>query len=214
VSASIPGVLLTLHRPLCNKSQLQGSKNPWICLSTAIYYLDSIIRDTGSDRMRFLKDFLFTDSYLIKGHIKTGEQRLSTFLNNTRRRFLEMEEPTLIGHDGLERVRTEFAMIRINEILLAYEMEDTGDEGMRTLGGQHTAELQIHVYLDSSQPLELSGKVRERALESEVHRAHDFIVVMSPVLKGFPEKLPPEFSFFSNAPYLIVNRDRVTLIHS
>jgi hypothetical protein len=163
--------------------------------------------------MRFLKDFLFTDRYLLKGHIKTGEQRLSTFLNNTRKRFLEMEEPTLTPHDGLDCVKTEFAMVRIDEILFAYEMEETGDEAMRNLGGRHTAELQIHVYLGSNQPLHLIGKVRKRAIESEALRKHDFIVVMSPVLKGFLGKLSPEYAFLKDAPYLIVNRDRATLLH-
>jgi hypothetical protein len=125
-----------------------------------------------------------------------------------------MEEPTLIRHDGLDRIQTEFAMIRINEIMIAYEMEETGDEGMRNLGGQHAAELQIHIYLNANPPLQVSGRVRKRTIESEALRKHDFIVLMNPVLKGSSGKLPPECAFFANVPYLIVNRDRAILIHS
>jgi hypothetical protein len=164
--------------------------------------------------MKFHKDLLFTDKHLIKGHIKTGGQRLSTFLNSTRKKFLEMEEALLISHDGKDRIKTDFALVRINEILFAYENEETGDEVMRNLGGRQTAEQPILIHLNSTVPLQLSGKVRKRALESEAIRWHDFFVIMNPVLNGFSAKPAPEYSFIKNVPYLIVNRDRSAIMLS
>ena len=162
--------------------------------------------------MRFLKDLLFTDRYLIKGHIKTGGQRLSTFLNSTRKRFLEMEEATLIKHDGGERIHAELVSVRLNDILFAYEMEEAGDEGLRNLGVQAKAELEITIYLSADMPLQMSGMVRTRAMNSDALRKHDFVVMLNPILRGFAAKPAPEYALLKNVPYLIVNRDRISII--
>src|SRR5512138_517279 len=134
--------------------------------------------------MRYLKDLVCTDKYLIKGHVKTGSQRLSTFLNNTRRRFLEMEEATLIKHDDGETIQASLLSIRVNDILFAYEMEETGDEGLRHLGLRNKAEVATTIHLRADIPLEVSGMVRRRAMDSDALRKHDFFVMMNPTLKG------------------------------
>lgn len=162
--------------------------------------------------MRFLKDLLFTDKHLIKGHVKTGGQRLSTFLNNNRKRLLEVEEAALITHHGGNRAQSSLLMARINDILFAYEMEESGDEGLRNLGGRDKAELAVQIHLASDAPLLLTGLVRKRALDSDATRRHDFLVLMKPSLKGFTAPAAPEYALIKGAPYLIVNRDRISII--
>jgi len=162
--------------------------------------------------MRYLKDLLFTDTYLIKGHVHTGGKRLSTFLNAARRRFLEMEEATLIQHSGGKTAQAGKILISIDEILLAYEMEVTGDEVMRQLGDRVRDEMEITAHFGSSFPLELSGKVRKRAIDANALRDHDFIVVMQPVLRGLTSKHSPEYSLLENPAYLIANRKRISYI--
>jgi hypothetical protein len=162
--------------------------------------------------MRYLKDLLFTDEFLIKGHINTGGQRLSTFLNRTRKRFLGMEDATLIKHDGGDRIMTEWMLVRVDDILLAYEREDTGDEGLRILGERERDEIAIIAHFSGNTSLQLSGKVRKRALDSETLRHHDFVVALDPVLRGFTARLPREYAVFENLPYVIVNRNRIAFI--
>jgi hypothetical protein len=162
--------------------------------------------------MRYLKDLLFTDTHLIKGHIHTGGQRLSTFLNNTRKRFLEMEEATLIKHSGGAPAQTGRMLISIDDILLAHEMEVTGDEGMRHLGDRAKEEMAITAHFSGHIPLELSGTVRKRSMDAEAPRDHDFVVVLQPVLRGVPAKPAPEYSILENPAYVIANRKRIVYI--
>ena len=162
--------------------------------------------------MKYLKDLLFTDTFLIKGHVNTGGQRLSTFLNSTRKRFLEMEEATLIKHDGGDRVLTEWMLIRVDDILLAHELEVTGDEGLRLLGERARDEIAITAHFSGNLSLQLSGKARKRAIDSDTLRHHDFVVVVDPVLQGFTLERAPEYAVFENLPYVIVNRNRIAFI--
>ena len=163
--------------------------------------------------MKYYKDVLFTDRYLIKGHVKTGSQRLSTFLCNARRRFVEMEGATLIDHDKLDRLQVERVLVSVDEILIAYEMEETGDEGLRTLGVREKAEMEIHIELNAGTPIRLSGKVRRRTMEWGAFRNHDFIVVVDPALDGFRIKHSPEYSFLKGIRYMIVNSNRAAIIY-
>jgi hypothetical protein len=162
--------------------------------------------------MRYLKDILFTDTYLIKGHIHTGGQRLSTFLNTTRKRFLEMEEATCIKHSSGEAAQAGEMLISIDDILLAHEMEVTGDEAMRQLGDRVRDEMPITLHFSGDIPLEISGKVRKRAIDTDVLRDHDFVVVLQPVLRGLTAKPAPEYSILEDPSYLIANRKRIAYI--
>jgi hypothetical protein len=162
--------------------------------------------------MRYLKDLLCTDTYLIKGHVHTGGQRLSTFLNSTRKRFLEMEEATLIKHIGGEPLQAGRMLISVDEILLAHEMEITGDEGMRQLGDRAREEMAITACFNGDIPLQLSGKVRKRVMEADMRRDHDFIVVLEPVIQGLTSKPAPEYDILENSAYVIANRKRIAFV--
>jgi hypothetical protein len=162
--------------------------------------------------MRYLKDLLFTDTHLIKGHVHTGGQRLSTFLNTTRKRFLEMEEATLTKHSGGNTTQAGKILIAIDDILLAHEMEVTGDEMMRQLGDRARDEMAITAHFSGDIPLQLSGNVRKRALDADVLRDHDFVVVLQPVIQGISAKPSPEYSFLDNPAYVIANRKRIAFV--
>jgi hypothetical protein len=162
--------------------------------------------------MRYLKDLLFTDQYLIKGHAHTGGQRLSSFLNSTRKRFLEMEEATLIKHNGGDRLQIEWMLLRVNDILFAYEMEQTGDAGLRNIAARDKPEMAVTIHLKWDTPMQLSGMVRKRAMNSDMLFNHDFLVMINPILQGVTAKPVPEYALLENVPYLIVNRDRIAFM--
>ncbi len=162
--------------------------------------------------MRFLKDLLYTETFLIKGHANTGSQRLSTFLNNSRKRFLEMEEVTLIKHDGGRRVAAAWMQVRVDDILFAHELEMSGDEGLRILAERKRDDIEMTAYFSSDIPLQISGKVRKHALNSSTFRHCDFIVVVEPKLEGLILKPAREYAVLENMPYAIVNRNRLSLI--
>ncbi len=165
-----------------------------------------------NNSMRYLKDLLFTDRFLIKGHAHTGGQRLSSFLNGARKRFLEMEESTVVQHSGGVRTQAEWMMVRVDDILFAYEMEQTGDEALRKLASRDKPEIPVVFHLKCSPPVQLSGLVRKRAIRSDMLPAHDFIVMVNPEIRGLPAESSPEHALLESAPYLIVNRDRISFI--
>lgn len=162
--------------------------------------------------MKYLKDLLLTDRFFIRGHIKTGGQRLSTFLNNTSKRFLEMEEVTVVKHDGNERVVTAWMRVRVDEIILAHEMEVSGDEGLRMLAERGRDEIAVTASFSCNTPLQLSGRVSRRAIDCDSPRHHDFIVVVEPKLRGLTGKALHKHAAFENLPYVIVNRNRLAFI--
>ncbi len=164
------------------------------------------------DSMRYLKDLLFTETHMIRGHANTGDRRLSTFLNMTRKYFLEMEEATLIRHDGGGALQAGWMLVRLDDILLAHEMEVTGDEGLRLLGKNAGNEIAITAHFNGRLPLQLSGKVRGRSIDSDTVRNHDFFVVVDPVLRGFTANASHEYAIFKNLPYVIANRNRIAFI--
>jgi hypothetical protein len=162
--------------------------------------------------MRYLKDLLVTDMFLIKGHANTGNQRLSTFLSNTRKRFLEMDEVILIKHDGGERVLTPWMLVRIDDIILAHEIEEAGDEGLRGLAEREGDKIAVTTHFKGNALLQLSGKVRKRAINSDTLRHHDFIVVVEPKIRGLTVNGAREYTLLENPSYVIVNRNRIAFI--
>jgi hypothetical protein len=162
--------------------------------------------------MRFFKDILFTDTFLIKGHVNAGGQRLSTFLNNARKRFLDVEEATLIKHDGSGRITAAWVQVQVDDILFAHELEGSGDEGLKLLAERERDNIEIAARFGGIPCLQISGKVRKHFLDSDTPRVHDFIVIMEPRFEGLVIPPEPEYAVFENLPYAIVNRNRLALI--
>lgn len=164
------------------------------------------------DCMRYLKDLLLTDTFLLRGHLKTGDQRLSTFLNTTPKRFLEMDEVTVVNRARGEHVLIARMLLHVEEILIAHEMEDTGDEGLKLLAEREKDEVGVTAYFGGAVPLQLSGKVSKRAIERDVSARHDFIVVVEPKLREFGGKAAHEYAVLEDLPYMIANRNRLAFI--
>lgn len=162
--------------------------------------------------MRFLKDFLFTDDYLIRGHVKTGEHRLSTFLNKTHRRFLNVEEATLIRHDGSDRIHVPNMQVCVHEILFAYEAEDTGDDVLRSLAEGARDEIHITACFSGPKPLQIAGNVHRRILDAKSGGHHDFIVMINPVHVEPVKNSDPEYDTIRHMPYAIINKNRIAFI--
>ncbi len=161
--------------------------------------------------MRYVKDLLVTDDFLIRGHVATGGRRLTDFLNATPRAFLEVDEATIVRHRGGAPDGPGAALVKVDEVLLAHELvEAGGDEGLRALAADADRELTgIRLELACRSGLSVTGRVGRRLFADL--GANRFIVVDSPEVAGF-------FGLAGGVPgpirdlrYLIVNRTRVAL---
>jgi hypothetical protein len=161
--------------------------------------------------MIYRKDLVLTGTFLVKGHVNTGGQRLSNFLNNTPKRFLEMDEATVIHLLQGERTKKARILVRVDEILLAHELEETGDETLRLLAEREKDEITATVLFNGTTRLEVSGRVGKRALERD-GGDHDFIVVMGPEIRGLTGEAGMEFSVLDDLHYLIANKSRIVLV--
>jgi hypothetical protein len=162
--------------------------------------------------MIFLKDYLYLETCLIRGHGRTGETRLSNFLNRTHQRFLEVEEAAVIWHDTGDRVQAPHMEVRIQDILFAYESEDTGDDILRNLAGHTRDEIEATAHFGGGNRLRISGKVSPRALDFKSARQHNFFVMIQPSLQGFPAGPVPEYRTIRQMPYAIVNMERLSIL--
>ncbi len=163
--------------------------------------------------MIFMKDHLCTDTYLVRGHVTTGEHRLSTFLNKMPRQFLDVEAATLIRHCGGERMHVPEMKMHMREILFAYETENTGDDVLRSLAESAGNKVCVTAQFSGIMPLQITGKVYCRVLDSMARQPHGFIVMMEPVLRGFAENPGPEYDTVRNMPYAILNTNRIAFLY-
>jgi len=162
--------------------------------------------------MKYLKDLLLTDTHLLKGHVVTGGQRLSSFLNATPRRHVEMYDVTLCGQNPAETVTMPRVLVRVSEILLAHEMDEAGDQTLKILAERERDEIPIAAFFGGSTPIRLAGRASRRILEREAAGPRDFIVIIEPLLEGIPAATSPEFAVLSDLRYVIANRSRMALI--
>ena len=160
--------------------------------------------------MKFIKHLLLTDRFLLRGHLQTAGRRLTTFLNSTPKAFVEMEEVTLTDHVRGQQTRAGKTLVRVEEILLACELEASGDEHMRALSSREKDEISLVLQFGGAAPFRISGMVSRRAIERDLSGKHDFVVVTDPAIKGFPES--NEFATWADLPYVIVNRNRLTVV--
>ncbi len=164
------------------------------------------------DAMRYIRDLLLTDHFLIRGHINTGGQRLSTFLNNTPKSFLEVEETTLSSPAGSERFSAARIMVRLHEIILAHEIEEAGDETLKLLAEQEKNQTAVAAFFSGTRPFQLVGKVSERAIERTAGSHADFIVMVEPRFRETAGYAGVDYAAFRNLPYVIANRNRISVV--
>jgi hypothetical protein len=162
--------------------------------------------------MRYLKYIFLTDTFLINGHLNTGGQRLSTFLNNTRRRLLNLDEVTLVNHIQGDSAQSAALLVRTDEILLAHELEEAGDERLRLLAEQGRDEVAISAHCSGTFPFQLSGSVSRHTLDRCASGRQGFIVILRPRLLIMGDKAVDRCAVFESLPYVIVNSNRLALI--
>jgi len=162
--------------------------------------------------MRYLKDLLLTDTHLLKGHVVTGGQRLSTFLNTTPKRHVEMYEVTLCSPSPAEVVTMPRVLVRVSEILLAHEMDEAGDQTLKILAERGRDEVPIAAFFGGAAPIRIAGRASSRIIEREAAGSRDFIVIIDPMIEGIPGGASPEYAVLSGLPYVIANRSRMALI--
>jgi hypothetical protein len=160
--------------------------------------------------MMYLKDMILTDTFLLKGHIGTGGHRLSSFLNNIPKRFLEIDEVTVTDPIRDVRFTNTRMMLRVEEIILAYEMAETGDESLRLMAAQERDEVTVTARFSGATQLIAYGRVSRRTLEHDMPGQHEFIVLSEPRLEGLPGIAQDAFK---DVTYVIANRSRIALIY-
>lgn len=163
--------------------------------------------------MEFVKDLFLTESFLIKGYVKTGGRRLTTFLNTTGGRFIEVHDATLVGVAQGDRIVTARAMVNLDEILIAHELiGSAGDDLLRRLAEPAKDRALVNLYLGGRLALEISGKMLRRAYNRTDLGEQRFLVVTDTAIEGLAGKKPREFAVLKRAPYLIVNRTRIAYV--
>jgi hypothetical protein len=163
--------------------------------------------------MRYFKDYFLTDDFLIRGHVSTGSGRLSTFLNGADRHLVEIADATCTRMHG-KSVHTARAVLPLSEVLLAYEAFDAGDEALRALARQSADTIEVSVHLSSHLQLKVIGRLRRNIYEHDKLGPHAFIVITQPYLSAGDGAQSVMERFPEQPPYLILNRNRIALIHS
>ncbi len=157
----------------------------------------------------YLNDLILTDTFLLKGHISTGSQRLSSFLNNFPKRFLEMDQVTATDLARGERFTNSRMLLRVEGIVLAHELPEPGREGVHLLAGQERDEATVTIRFCGSLPFRAVATVSRRALEHDEPGQHEFIVLLKPRLEGLTGAAQDAFE---DLPYVIANRSRIALV--
>ena len=106
--------------------------------------------------MEYVKDLFLTDTFLIKGYVKTGGRRLTTYLNSHGHQFIEVHDATLIGVSKGDRIVTARAMVNVREVILAHELiESAGDEILRRVSESESDRALVNLYFSGGLPLEV-----------------------------------------------------------
>jgi hypothetical protein len=164
--------------------------------------------------MRYLNDLILTDTFLLRGNIDTGGQRLTSFLNNVPKRFFELHEVAATNHVTDEQFTATRMFVRIDEVLIAHEIGEGGDDRLRLLAAEERVEIPVTAQFGGTLRLQLLGKVHKHGIERETSGPHDFIVVVEPKIQGLRGTAASEYAGFKHLPYVIANRNRLTFIYA
>jgi hypothetical protein len=163
--------------------------------------------------MRYFNHLLLTESFFIKGHVPTGTRRLSTYLNGLDKPFVEVGNPTIISCTDGSQNQSERALLRLPDLLLALELEDTeGDESLRSLSEQGRTLTPVKLNIGGRHPMEIRGNMDSHTAERVALGRNDFIVVKDPAIRGLPVPVTVENAFPDALPYIIANRNRIELV--
>lgn len=157
-----------------------------------------------------LTNHLFlTPRFVVKGNARTGDLRLSSFLNSVRRPWLVIDHATLIDTTTQDRIATKQATLRLADVIFAHEYLDLGGDPLRkklAQTEQHDFRM-LSLYFKAPCRLEMLGRVRHDAMDPA--QGDDFLVVMEPLVRGFAESDSDEVKALKELTYAIVNRSQV-----
>src|SRR5262249_11263177 len=153
-----------------------------------------------------------TQRFLVKGNVRTGDLRLSSFLNSVRRPWLTIENATLVDFERPDRVAARQLTLRLADVLFSHEYLDLSGDPLRKSLVQPEQDFRtFSLYFRAPCRLEMLGKIRREALESG--QGDDFFVALDPQLRGLDEgdetELPPEVTGLKSLSYAILNRAQV-----
>jgi len=159
--------------------------------------------------LAIVNHLFLTQRFLVKGNVRTGELRLSSFLNSVRRPLLDVDNITMIDLERGDRIVARRATVRLADVLLAHEFLDlAGDPLRKRLAQPESSEFRmVSVYFRAPSRLELLGRVRHDVFEPV--QGDDFFVVMEPLVRGFDEKLAADAEQLKSLTYAIVNRSQI-----
>jgi len=159
--------------------------------------------------LSIVNHLFMTQRFLVKGNVRTGDLRLSSFLNSARRPWLTIESASLIDLRHPDRVFTKAVTLRLADVIFAHEFLDlAGDPLRRSLALPEKNDFRmLSIYFRAPCRLEMLGRARHDAVEAGT--GDDFFVVMEPLLRGFDDKDGADAQALKNIPYAIVNRQQV-----
>ena len=168
-------------------------------------------REGGAVTPVFVEDVFVTDAFLIKGRLRNKSKRLSNFLEDIQRSFLQVDDATMVSLRGSEVIRTPTVMVNQKEIICAHELLDQGgDEALRRLALPNKT-VRIRAFYNGAVQFELAGNVEPGAYEMQGN-GRKYFTMQEPALRGL-ELDHPELSFLQRLDYAIVRKDKMAYVY-
>ncbi len=147
-----------------------------------------------------------TARFVVKGTVRTGELRLSSWLNAQRRPWLQVEQATFADLLTGEQVAARRASLRLADVLFAHEFVALqGDPVRRRLAEEQPADFRMaSCWFRAPARFELLGRVRREVLDPAA--VDDFFVMREPLLRGGDARDLPALAPCRNLSYAIVQR--------
>lgn len=147
----------------------------------------------------------------MKGTVRTGGLRLTSFLNAARGRWLQVGDPALLDFErGAERTAGGL-VLRLDDVLLAHEYLDlAGDPLRKRLAQPDDAQpRRMHACFRAPSRLEIVG--RSNAGAPDPAGSDEFFVVTEPELLGLDGGCEAAIAALRGLSYAIVNRSQLAV---
>ncbi|HEB53701.1 MAG TPA: hypothetical protein ENI87_10655 [bacterium] len=160
----------------------------------------------------FVEDVFLTDVFLIKGRLANKTRRLSNVLEDYERRYLKVQDATLVSLRTDEVIQTPVVMVSVDELILAHELVDVaGDDGLRRLADNDKSH-KIRAFYNGSVQFEVGGRIEPGAYESNALTKRSYFIMAEPVVRGL-DLNRPELALLKNLPYAILKKDRMAYVY-
>ncbi|MSR45777.1 MAG: hypothetical protein EXS13_01700 [Planctomycetes bacterium] len=150
-----------------------------------------------------------TPRFVVKGTVRSGALRLSSFLNAARRPWLTIDEVTFTDLESGEKISARRATLRLADVLFAHEFLDLGgDPVRRKLAQSETPDFRmVSAWFRAPARLEIVGRARREALDPAA--TDDFFVLLEPLLRGIVPSQAAALEPCKNLSYAIVQRSQL-----